>query len=388
MSLRKLVLRSMLVSLGLAAAAGASAVFVAGHELVWRIVLTGICTAVACGLLLPASMLVDGEKSRPAGLLGMAAIIAEYVIVLALVWFESFNNSSFEPVWLTALAILLATPPAMLFLRLATPSRDPGAVLGVCVTTASFAMAMIGTWVPFGMQSDPAGRWWGIAGATAGFGFLAVCCLAGLRTHRRPWRWIGILAALVAWGITVVAIFKDLQNGGGTLTCIISLAVVIAHANLAMLVPLHGGQRWVRIGTILAVIATSIFIDIDAIGGELQLDDLIGRIAEACAIVAGCGSLALLVLARINRKPPPPVAAEIKEMTIVCPNCQKKQSLAVGSSACAGCGLKIHIRVEEPRCRQCDYLLYGLASDRCPECGTPINEVEAHRRDLDRKSAT
>src|SRR5437588_9539092 len=114
MPLRKLVLRIMLVSLGLAAAAGASAVFVGGRELVWRIVLMGIATAVACGLLLAAAMLVDGERSRPAGLLGMAAIVAEYLISLALIWFDSFNNSSFESVWLTALAILLATPPAML----------------------------------------------------------------------------------------------------------------------------------------------------------------------------------------------------------------------------------------------------------------------------------
>ena len=66
MPLRKLLLRLMLASLGLAALAGASAVFLAGRELVWRIVVMGISTAVACGLLLATSMLVDGEKSRPA----------------------------------------------------------------------------------------------------------------------------------------------------------------------------------------------------------------------------------------------------------------------------------------------------------------------------------
>ena len=52
MSLRKLVLRIMLVSLGLAAAAGASAVFVAGHELVWRIVLTAVAMWATAHLLL------------------------------------------------------------------------------------------------------------------------------------------------------------------------------------------------------------------------------------------------------------------------------------------------------------------------------------------------
>ena len=362
----------MLASLGLAAVAGASAVFVAGHELTWRVVITGVVTAVACGLLLAASMLVDGEKSRAAGLVGMAAIIAEYLVALVLIWFESFNNSAFESFWLTALAILLAAPPAMLFLRLATPGRDVGAVLGVILSAVCFAIMMIGTWFPFASQVDRAGKWWGTAGVTAGFGFLAVCCLAGLRTHRRPWRWIGILAVVAACGITVVALWKELHDGGGILTSIISVAVVIAHANLAMLVPLQGNQWWLRAGTILAVVATAVFASIDAVNGEFQPDEPMARLAVASAIPAGCGSLALLVLARINRKPPGAVAMEVKELTIVCPHCGKKQTLPVGGAACAGCRLKIHIRIEEPRCRQCDYLLYGLTSDRCPECGTPV----------------
>src|SRR5439155_10734717 len=36
----------------------------------------------------------------------------------------------------------------------------------------------------------------------------------------------------------------------------------------------------------------------------------------------------------------------------------------------------------EPHCLKCDYLLIGLASDRCPECGAPIIEnaiVHGHR---------
>ena len=376
MPFRKLVLRIMLASLALAALAGASAVFAASRELVGRIVLTGICTAVACGLLLAASWLVDSEKSRPAGLLGMAAIVAEYIVALLLIWFESFNNSSFEPVWLTALAIFLAAPPAMLFLRLATPTRDPGAVAGVVISTACFALMMIGNWFPFGSQYDATGRWWATSGITAGYGLLAVCCLAGIRTHRRPWRWVGILATLAACAITIVALWKDLHSGGGLLTVIIGIAVVIAHANLAMLVPLHGSQRHLRTATTLAVIATTIFVDIDSIWDNFEPDQPFARLAEASAILAGCGSLALLVLARINRKLPAPVATEIKAITIICPHCQKKNTVPLGESACPSCRLNFQIQVHEPRCPTCDYLLYGLPSDRCPECGTVISAPE------------
>ena len=97
------------------------------------------------------------------------------------------------------------------------------------------------------------------------------------------------------------------------------------------------------------------------------------NLAAASGIIASCGSLALLVLARINRNlDRVPVLSEIKEMTVICPGCRRKQNLPTGDSTCTTCGLKFHIRLEEPRCQKCDYLLFMLQSDRCPECGTII----------------
>ncbi len=52
---------------------------------------------------------------------------------------------------------------------------------------------------------------------------------------------------------------------------------------------------------------------------------------------------------------------------------RRKQTIELGGSACKACGLRIEVRAEEPRCRQCGYLLYRLTSDTCPECGTPIH---------------
>jgi hypothetical protein len=98
--------------------------------------------------------------------------------------------------------------------------------------------------------------------------------------------------------------------------------------------------------------------------------DLVARIGGAAAIIGGCGSLALLVLAKLNRRVDlQPEALDLKEMTIICPVCRKKQTVPLGDSACAGCGLKFQISVQEPRCPSCDYLLLMIQSDRCPECG-------------------
>ena len=86
MPLRKVLLRIMLWSLAFAAVTGVVAVLTQGGTLLWRLIGTGITTAVACGLLLPASALIDREKTRSGGLLGMAAVIVEFLMALSLIW--------------------------------------------------------------------------------------------------------------------------------------------------------------------------------------------------------------------------------------------------------------------------------------------------------------
>ncbi len=80
-----------------------------------------------------------------------------------------------------------------------------------------------------------------------------------------------------------------------------------------------------------------------------------------------------LFLCRMHRKVE--LAAdvpELREITVICPRCRRKERIGLGDSACPSCGLRISIRIEEPSCPECGYLLYGLTSERCPECGTAI----------------
>ena len=65
MPARTILLRLMLWSLGIAAAAGVLAVLFQGGALVVRIVGTGLVTAVACVLLIATSSLIDRERTAP-----------------------------------------------------------------------------------------------------------------------------------------------------------------------------------------------------------------------------------------------------------------------------------------------------------------------------------
>jgi uncharacterized paraquat-inducible protein A len=60
------------------------------------------------------------------------------------------------------------------------------------------------------------------------------------------------------------------------------------------------------------------------------------------------------------------------ELTATCPRCLTSQTLPNGDSACRVCQLKFSLKVEEPTCPDCGYLLFKLTSPVCPECGKAL----------------
>ena len=159
--------------------------------------------------------------------------------------------------------------------------------------------------------------------------------------------------------------------GRQVLTFLVSVGAVLGLANLVLLVPLVGQQELVRWGTMAAATICAGAINL------LVLDDFgpWGRVAAGSGIVAGCGSLALLVLARINRRVefrPDEGAVLTADIAVVCPRCSKSQRIPLGGASCGACGLRIEITIEEPRCPTCGYLVYMLQSPICPECGTVL----------------
>ena len=376
MEIRKVLLRLMLWSLGVAAVCGAVAILTAAEEVIWRVVGTAVATAVASGLMMAVTLLVDGEKTRWSGVVGMWGVVVEYLLVLSLVW--GFGNHWWgfdleERFGFTALFIAITVLPAMLLLRLMVePETRVASQVGLWLAGVVFLMLEVGCWWQRYWMSEET---WGSAGALAGFGTLAVGCLIGVGRDRRHWRWVGVLAAVAGCGIAVVAIWKHLHEGSAVFTVITSIACVVALANVVMMCPLKEGQAWVRYGAIVCGALTAVFVDVDAVGFGKHSSDLLMRLAGASGFMAGCGVLALAVLARLNKGVgQKAVLSEIQEVTLICPGCGKKQAMGVGEGQCSRCHLKFQIRIEEPRCVNCGYLLFMLQSERCPECGTVVGK--------------
>ena len=344
---RKVLLRVVFWALGLAACFGAAGVIFAGHDTLWRIV--GTCGATAAGafLLLGASRQLDQEKTWVPNVMAVALIVIEYLSTLGLIW-NLFGKAE-EPAGLTMFFLAATAVPAIALS--AVLKRAEGALsarVGICASAVVFLVLMIGTWGGW-LGAVRGERWQSLGWSLALFAMLAVLCLVGSGMDRRHWRWLGVAAAATAFSISAYAILLDLQKTSAFFVCVVSVAAVVAHANAMVLCLLKPAQRWLLWGTIGAAIATGGFVDWARITGPWQ-EEMLGRLAGATAIIAGCGTLALLILARINQ-PSVPVAgsvADLREIRLRCPRCRAKQTVAIGSGKCGACGLVIQVRVQEP----------------------------------------
>ncbi len=383
MELKKLFLRIMLWSLAAAATGGVLAVLFGGGDLILRVIGTGIVLAVASGLMLPVSGMVDREQTRTAGLVGMGAVIVEFLLALVVIWDVLpllVGRRYEEPLGLTLVHFGLAAVIAIFFLRFRHSRQAARAWCpGVVLTGAAFCIVMIAVWTqePWEVREN----WWGTAGALAVTGAMAVACLVTLPpADWRNWRWGGVLASIVACMLWIAEVWIGSGSDMGLVIFCgsLSLAAILAYTNLALLCPLKEGQSWLRNGTIVAFAIAAVLIDLHVIShdifGSVLLDEsLLARGAGAASIVSACGTLALLVLARLNRNIDyESFSTAPVKITVICPRCCKKQTIPLGQAACPSCELRIHTRIEEPRCPSCGYLLYGLKSDRCPECGTHV----------------
>lgn len=377
MEFRRLLLRIMLWSLGIGAFLGATTILAGGGTVVWRVSTTTICAAVAAALMMAGSRLSEQKGGWPAGILLMGLVIIEFLGSLVLTWGEHFllYNSVPGNIGWTMFCLFLCGLAAIVLLWVGSaPVAKLATPVGLVTTCAAFTLLMVCIWGPSNWQAYED---WFDSGVFVGLiGLLLAGTMIGAVSnvpfHLRAIRFIGALAATVAMVVALVGIWTHSHSDTGAFRIPLSLACVVTLAQIALLVPLKPGQNWVRWLTIVTGVTTAVFINMSMTFSKDA--EMLGRLGGASGIVAACGMLALVIFARLNQRmgEPPTVLNAVTQVTLVCPSCQTKQIIAVGGAACSSCRLLIHVRVEEPRCPLCDYLLYLCKSDRCPECGTLI----------------
>lgn len=226
------------------------------------------------------------------------------------------------------------------------------------------------------------------------YSLIVISTLVGTTSPvRLSWRWLGALAAL--FGYTLLAIGLFASQGPPlprTFAFCTSAAVIWAYLNVFRRTLLPRGWGWLRWATVAMLgVSGALFTykpgvsenekhtQLDKQGVELGIekrDQFLDGLKFATAICAGSSSVVIYLLKRMNRKPAlhRVVPEGINSIITECPGCHFRQTTPLGESSCGQCGLQFSIGIHEPRCQACGYLLYGLNSDRCPECATVINK--------------
>ncbi|MFO0972343.1 MAG: zinc ribbon domain-containing protein [Phycisphaerae bacterium] len=200
---------------------------------------------------------------------------------------------------------------------------------------------------------------------------------------KRRWMPVGpatVLAAVLACGLTLFEIWARqtwASIDGDWIVVAWTVAVALAIISILTGARLRRSDEWVRIITVAVTATLAGFIIAETLGNVLHGSDE-AQILGTLAILLISGSVAVMVLHRIaglSRREA--VRTTELMLTLTCPRCNRSQTLPAGRSHCAGCGLKFSIEIEEEHCAKCGYPLYQLASNTCPECGTPFARTPA-----------
>lgn len=395
MTLKQLVLRLALVTLGITVLLGAVGVVIGSGRHAAQAIASVITVVLCMSAVVGLSFLLDKHALRAGAIAACGVVVACMLMVLAGTWLEVFFSLGsrgwrWEGTLFSTCACLLGfgLPASGALMLRQVQGLAAGAralcwllVVGFLACVASLWGEAIAEALGFGR-----GNWDNLLGSgiTVALVGTLVCLSFVGRTakDRHFWRWLAIPLGAASWLALQMLIWHETRTRQEWVEKLffglLILTAVPAHAALLLLPDLPPRQLWLRRASFglgwAAAAAGLIAIALLNVWRRDWERELLAKFSAATAILCAGASLTVLIMWRLNRKERAvlPTPAEYKSVELVCPGCGRRQTHPAGGSACGGCGLRFTIKIEEPRCSVCGYLLYHLQADRCPECGTPV----------------
>lgn len=246
--------------------------------------------------------------------------------------------------------------------------------IGLALFAANFVVLIACIWWP-SMWDEPQIR--ATLTTVALFASYLVAIPCADLCERRAWRplpEIGLATSVLAFLMMLVCIWAERveSHAFARATIVVSIAAFsFAHTALLLRIPTSARTDWLRGATLICVWTLAAMLSAVIIWD--LTDEFWFRMLGAAGVLDASGSLALLILARLQQvSKTERLQTAAPQVELHCPRCTTPQRVDVGATACGVCGLKFRIEIEEPRCAKCDYVLWQLPERRCPECGTPF----------------
>lgn len=254
------------------------------------------------------------------------------------------------------------------------------AVLGSLVIAAIVGIVAL----LFDLRSE---RWILSTLSTGLFSLLALG--AAYAAERRVWtRAMQVNVALCVFGLTLFIFMiwfgRDLYNPledvlEKTMGLSVTWAAALTAAGMLAITRFApGALSVIRIVALVMIVALATMISVTILADPHESEWY--RFMGATSIATALGIVGVPILHKVHGiKTPADVVTTPTELAITCPRCLLAQTITAGDSRCAHCKLKFHLEIEDPRCPECNYLLYRLTSPRCPECGHQLapDDVES-----------
>lgn len=206
------------------------------------------------------------------------------------------------------------------------------------------------------------------------------CAAVWERKKAHPLGLVAIVLVVAAAVLTIALIWL-LDNTVGDLVvryvgAFDVIAFTLAHITMLLLARL---RREFEVGRVLTMGAAGLCGSLCTLMILTEESRNLWQLATLAGIGSATGTLAVVILHLISRVrgveeggealPTTAPTTARRVVRLDCPRCGVSREAPLGRSVCA-CGLGITVTVEEETCTKCGYLLYGLATPTCPECGT------------------